>query len=205
MAILANRYGTDKLWLHHYIDEYERHFERLRGEPIKLLEIGVGGYNVPGRGGHSLRMWSDYFVNGEITGIDIEDKTALSSGNITALVMDQTDVASLELLSGAAGPFDIVVDDGSHVQEHIMISFCTLFPLMPSGGIYVIEDLACAYNPFYAGGPDLPVPNSIGLIQRLIDGLHWEFWGGRHTGPTPIDRMVKSVHVSKELAFIYRK
>lgn len=205
LHMLANRYGTDKAWLHHYIDEYERHFEHLRDDPINLLEIGIGGYSIPERGGHSLRMWGRYFENGKVTGIDIVDKSFVDHDNIKTAIVDQTDEAALIKLNESNGPFRIIIDDGSHVQEHILKTFYILFPLLESNGIYVIEDLATAYMEYYGGGPDLPSPNAIGLIQRLIDGLHWESWGKRHQGPTPIDRMIHSIHVSKELVFITKR
>ena len=205
LSMLANRYGTDKAWLHHYMEEYERHFEPMRDLPINLLEIGIGGYAIPNRGGHSLRMWGSYFKNGKVVGIDIVDKSFVDKENITTEIIDQTDEKALIDLSLRRGPFQIIIDDGSHVQEHILQTFYILFPALEPGGIYVIEDLATAYMEFYGGGPELPSPNAIGLVQRLIDGIHWESWGKRRQGPTPIDRMIQSVHVTKELAFIYKR
>lgn len=38
--------------------------------------------------------------------------------------------------------FDIIIDDGSHMQQDQQISFATLFPVVKSGGYYVIEDVA---------------------------------------------------------------
>lgn len=205
LHMLANRFGTDKAWLHHYMDEYEKHFGLLRDLPINLLEIGIGGYSIPGRGGHSLRMWGAYFEKGQITGIDIEDKSFVDRGNIKTVIADQTNEEALKALNADRGPFRIIIDDGSHVQDHILKTFFILFPMLEAGGIYVIEDLATAYMEHYGGGPYLPSPNAIGLVQRLIDGLHWESWGKRHQGPTPIDRMIKGIHVTKELVFIYKK
>lgn len=205
LHMLANRYGTDKAWLHHYIGEYERHFESLRDAELNLLEIGIGGYSIPERGGHSLRMWGCYFQKAKVVGIDIVDKSFVDRGNIKTAIVDQTDEKALVELSKSDGPFSIIIDDGSHVQEHILKTFYILFPLLASGGIYVIEDLATAYMEYYGGGPDLPSPNAIGLVQRLIDGLHWGSWGKRRQGPTEIDRMIRSIHVSKELVFIYKR
>src|SRR5262249_37848129 len=36
---------------------------------------------------------------------------------------------------------DIVIEDASHVSHHQQIALASLFPLLRSGGIYVIEDL----------------------------------------------------------------
>lgn len=209
LSVIMNRYGTDKLWAHHYDGEYARHFEPLRNRPIKLLEIGIGGYNAPGRGGESLKVWRDYFPSGIIHGIDIEDKSFLDGDRLHTHKGSQSDVAFLESIAKSDDPdyqFDIIIDDGSHVQSDILTSFSTLFPLLKAGGIYVIEDLETSYRADH-GGEQCPLrwPESmttITLIEGLIDGLHWKFWRGR--AATEIQRAVKSVHVSHELVFIYK-
>jgi len=71
-AILA---GTDKFGYHDYTPNYFKMFAHLRDAPIKVLEIGVGGYADDDRGGQSLEVWRDFFPNAEITGIDIQKKT----------------------------------------------------------------------------------------------------------------------------------
>src|SRR5689334_12233699 len=58
---LAIIYGTDKWGGHFYTQHYETHFRSFRNKKIKLLEIGVGGYKSPIKGGESLYMWKKYF------------------------------------------------------------------------------------------------------------------------------------------------
>lgn len=201
LKTLMNRQGLDKFFTHHYDDEYVRHFEPFRDKALTILEIGVGGYGYPKSGGGSLKVWRDYFPNAKVHGLDSEPKTLRLGDRIEVWHGSQSDVEYLvNTLNVQAGPFDIVIDDGSHRPDDIKISFCALFPLMRSGGIYVIEDLETSYRTPYGGDPNSPP--TIGLIQRLVDGLHWQFWSGR--GPKTIDQLVKSIHVSKELAFIYR-
>ena len=37
--------------------------------------------------------------------------------------------------------FDIIIDDGSHIDSHIMVSFNTLFDrYLSPGGLYFVED-----------------------------------------------------------------
>jgi len=205
LPVLANRHGTDKAWSHHYIPMYALHFERYQSLPIRLLEIGIGGYNKPKRGGASLKMWADYFWDGEVIGIDIEDKSFLDSGSIRTYIVDQTDEDALNSLNWNRGPFDIVIDDGSHRQDHVLKSFQILFPLLNHDGLYVIEDLECCYKPCYGGSPDLSAPNAISLIQRFVDSIQWKNWGPRERGPTDLDRMVRAVHVYKEICFIEKR
>ncbi len=35
----------------------------------------------------------------------------------------------------------MIIDDGSHISEHIITSFKTLFPHLKKGGLYFVEDL----------------------------------------------------------------
>ena len=60
---IAEIYKSDKIE-HGYIRNYESHFEKIRDEKLKILEIGIAD-------GKSLLTWSDYFENSQIIGIDI--------------------------------------------------------------------------------------------------------------------------------------
>ena len=71
---LAIKHGTDKWGLHFYTPVYNSFLRRMRRLPIRLLEIGIGGYNMQSVGGASLAMWADYFPEGRIVGIDVADK-----------------------------------------------------------------------------------------------------------------------------------
>ena len=217
LAELMRCHGTDKLFIHHYENEYERHFGPIRDDPITLLEIGVGGYADSSSGGGSLRVWRDYFPQGRIAGLDIETKDLPEEDRISIHRGSQGDPEFLVELSEQVGPFDVVIDDGSHVQSDIMTSFRTLFPRLKPGGIYVVEDLATSYSRQYAiggkivyteGHPDPfrrdnSLPNTIDLIATLIDGMHWPLWAEPRV-PHQYQKMVKSVHVSRELVFIYK-
>ena len=41
--------------------------------------------------------------------------------------------------------FDVIIDDGSHLVDHIIGSFEILWPKVKSKGFYCIEDLGCTY------------------------------------------------------------
>ena len=45
----------------------------------------------------------------------------------------------------ARGPWDIIIDDGSHVPYHQVFSFFCLWKAVVPGGLYVIEDLETNY------------------------------------------------------------
>ena len=46
-------------------------------EEIKLLEIGVGGYDDPHKGGESLKMWLEFFSKGKIFALDFFYKNSI--------------------------------------------------------------------------------------------------------------------------------
>jgi hypothetical protein len=202
---LALETGTDKEGAHSYTAAYERHLGHLRNEPITLLEIGIGGYADPGRGGASLRMWKSFFPHGRIIGLDIEDKTALAEARITILRGDQGDRRFLDQMALEYGPFDVVIDDGSHRCAHVIASFEALFPHLTDAGIYAIEDLQTSYWESYGGssGSDR-ASTSMTMIQGLIDGLNHAEYDIPGYEPTYTDLWVRSVTAYHNLAFIQK-
>jgi cephalosporin hydroxylase len=151
---IALRHGTDKWGTHFYTPVYHQLFAHLRDKPVRLLEIGIGGYEFARLGGASLAMWADYFPNGRILGIDVYAKTLDLGPRVSVRQGSQDDAAFLARMSAEHGPFDVVIDDGSHVAAHVIASFDALFPLLADGGLYVIEDVQTAYWPSFGGAPD---------------------------------------------------
>lgn len=202
---LSIRYGSDK-WasFHWYTAHYERHFAPYRDRPVRVLEIGIGGFDDD-LGGSSLKMWKRYFPRGTVFGLDLYDKTALTEPRLTALVGDQNDPEYLTAMAREHGPFDLVIDDGSHVNEHVRTSFRTLFPYVRPGGLYVIEDLQTAYFPDFGGstgGVSRP-DTSLGLVKGLIDDLHHrEHREPSVTRPTPTQSTVTGVHAYHNIVFV---
>jgi demethylmacrocin O-methyltransferase len=145
---LANKYGTDKGTMsygHGYSVTYEEFFKDLVDKPIRLLEIGVCDPRFPGA---SLKMWEEYFPHGKIIGMDINPDARHFTTNRTHIwIGDQNSPVSLRGMALTCGPnFDIIIDDGSHVGEHILTSFKTLWNYLKLGGYYIIEDLHSVYT-----------------------------------------------------------
>jgi len=169
---LAIKHGTDKWGPHFYTPIYHGLFCHLRDQPIRLLEIGVGGYyQLKGAGGASLRMWAEYFPNGQITGIDIAEKRLTLDPRVTVCRGSQDDSAFLKKVSDERGPFDIIIDHGSHVPKHVVTSFYILFPFLKDGGIYVIEDVQTAFWPNF-GGSMLHGGETVKLTRTIIECLN---------------------------------
>lgn len=184
---------------------YENHFNDLRNQAVRLLEIGIGGYEYEGLGGDSLRTWQRYFRRGIIYGLDINEKTGISGPRLRTIQGDQGDSKFLEELGGELGPFDIIIDDGSHLNEHVRNSFLHLFPYVRPGGFYVIEDLQTSYFPSYGGNStDLCDSNtSVGMLKGLIDGLHHEvICDSPSISDSYVNKHVSGLHVYSTMAII---
>jgi hypothetical protein len=205
LAELAIAHGTDKEGTHFYARWYERHLGHLRELPIRLLEIGVGGYEDPNAGGHSLRMWKQYFPLGQIVGIDIYDKASLAEDRITIEQGNQSDPEFLHRVGTAHGPFDVIVDDGSHEVSDVIASFTHLFEHLTPAGIYVMEDLQTSYWPRFGGSHDLDDPStSMAFLKRLVDGINYAEWDITDYAPTRFDREVEEIIFVHNLCFIRR-
>ena len=131
-------HGTDKSSKgHNYSPYYEMMFAPYRHEPINLLEIGVWE-------GASRRAWKDYFTRANIFGVDLEYKPQYNEERIFMVQADQSKSEDLDKL--AEMKYDIIIDDGSHCGKDQLKSFLHLFPVLNSGGLYVIEDILCSYD-----------------------------------------------------------
>jgi demethylmacrocin O-methyltransferase len=188
---LAILYGADKSSRHHdYARQYAHHLRARRRSVRSVLEIGVGGYGSPFKGGPSLRMWRTYFPNAQIYGLDIEAKQLPPEKRITVIQGDQGNHQFLVSLAQKYGPFDLVIDDGSHFGRHQHASFNALFPTLLPGAMYVIEDLETSYWENWEGGPVGTPGTGVDLVKGLIDSIH--------LGPVA----VANLHVYPALAFI---
>jgi hypothetical protein len=203
---IALEMRTDKEGAHSYADAYERHLGHLRQRAITLLEIGIGGYADPDQGGESLRMWKEFFPRARIVGIDIHPKAGIAEDRIIVLQGDQSDPLFLDEVASRYGPFDVVVDDGSHVCAHVIATFKHLFSHLVDGGVYAIEDLQTSYwGRTYGGssGADRS-GTSMTFLQALTDGLNYAELDVPGYVPGALDLSVKSVSFYHNLAFIER-
>lgn len=200
LSKLATLYETDKWGFHWYMQHYQRYFQPLRKKPLNLLEIGVGGEDDPRNGGQSLRTWKRFFPRARIVGIDIFDKRHFSQARIDVRICDQTDEAALRKLSAEYGGFDIIIDDGSHMNEHVIKTFHVLFPLLRPNGIYAIEDTQTSYWPSFGGGLDKP-GTMLDFFKRLTDGLNYMEYSA-NPGPEDFERNIVEIAFFHNLVII---
>jgi len=99
-----------------------------------------------------------------------------------------------------------MIDDGSHLNEHVITSFRTLFPLLAEDGIYVIEDTQTSYWPKFGGDSyNLNNANTImNFLKTLTDGLNYEEIARKDYPPSYFDQNIVSLHFYHNLVFIYK-
>ena len=139
---LAEKYIVDKCpkFHHYYTPEYHEILKDKKYD--KVLEIGIGYKdlmkqytNEDYREGASLYMWKEYF-DCDIYGCDIKD---IKLEGIDTFVCDQSKEEDLKEMINKIGCCDFIIDDGSHILEHQIISFKTLWRYCKD--LYIIEDI----------------------------------------------------------------
>lgn len=206
--------GTDK-GAHGYLEHYRRHLAPLRYKRNRVLEIGVGGWSdaehySSTRVGGSLRLWRDYLPRSVILGFDIENKHVDLGQRVQLIQGDQSSLTDLDkIIPVLRGAPNIVIDDGSHIAPHARITFEHLFPQMPTGSLYVIEDLHTSYWEAFGGATDPAPPTAIGLVKELVDAVqardsaHTVAGSDGHL-PSTSRTDVAAVHVYPGIAFIIK-
>lgn len=138
MEIAGIYHGCDKVYQHKYHLLYGIFLDSITEKEGAMIEIGIDKKE-------SLNVWLDIFPNFYIYGADIklEDK----GERHTIFKLDQSKEADLDLLVANCrkDPVWLIIDDGSHIPEHQLLTFNKLFPLLMNGGIYIIEDVEVSY------------------------------------------------------------
>ena len=220
MDKMACKHWTDKgSWGHNYVEMYDKYFAPMRNKKIKLLEIGF--YH-----GSSAYLWDEYFTVADLYHIDIDREcykyTNKLSNRSKLHMVDQSNPAQLtKYVQEVGGEFDIIIDDGSHMVEHQITSFRTLFPHLKSGGVYVIEDLFSSYWKEYGGSGSKAQPatntnSAISFLKALLDDMNHI---GARNAYANIDvcpkhivddlsyyqRHIKEMHFSCNICFIIKR
>ena len=143
LNLSENPRGTDKGDYKSYIDKYYSiAFENFKDKPIRLLEIGF-------RHGASLALWSFYFENGEITGVDNGTDEALKPENpvnkewvtLPNVKIFNGNAYSESFLDALNGDFDVIIDDGPHTVQSQEFAVKYYSKKLKRGGILIVEDL----------------------------------------------------------------
>lgn len=161
----------------HYFPIYERHFQRFRSKPVRMLEIGV--YK-----GGGLDLWRNYFgPDATLTGVDIfESAKKLAGPGTDIIICDQSNTTKLEQIFKERPAYDIILDDGGHTMQQQIGSLNALFPLLAPGGVYLIEDTHTSYWSKFGGG--LRKSGSlIEYVKGLLDYVNTDHFRDEDTLP----------------------
>lgn len=153
---------------------YEVLFEPYRNSAKKVFEVGI-------RNGGSIRVWRNYFSRAVIYAVDNHEPSLEIIANQERIIPVNLDQGSSKQLDSFArnGPFDIGIDDGSHIWRHQVLTFEKLWPVIKPGGLYIIEDIITSYNSWLArheGNKDKYSKNSIPCVnyfKDLIDKINF--------------------------------
>ncbi|GEO99014.1 CmcI family methyltransferase [Methylobacterium haplocladii] len=180
---LSNGHKPLLKWIH-YFDIYERHFERFRNKSPVMLEIGVAH-------GGSVQMWKEYFGPGcKIVGVDINpDFKRHESENVEIFIGSQDEPNVIDAILQKYPRIDIVLDDGSHMMEHMTNTFNLLFHRISPTGVYMVEDTHTCYWPEFGGGLDDP-KSFLEICKHKIDDMNASYT----RNALPISDFTKSIH-----------
>lgn len=123
---------TDKGSVHTYGPVYDRLCGPIRDRARLVLEIGVW------RGG-SIAAWREFFPHARVLAVDSDPTVPVVPG-AELIVVDQADRAAIAA-AVPLGPFDLVVDDGSHELYAQLVTWAVFLPRLSPNGLLVIEDL----------------------------------------------------------------
>lgn len=172
---LGREANTDKVTHHGYQRFYPRYLDSIRDSTTGMLEIGILEHN-------SIFLWEKYFKNAQIYGVDVDEKRT-TDDRITMIKADQSKIKDInKIIQNVRHKIQFIIDDGSHVPEHQILTFNILFDkLLEPGGIYIIEDIETSYwshNGIYGYPTNYGYrhPNSlIEKVKPIIDKINAEF------------------------------
>ena len=201
----------DKASTHGYHRTYDEVLRKYRKREVTFFEIGTFR-------GESLEVWRRYFTNHKlIMGLsygngqkeflveDKEKKTRIYLG-------DQSNATLLQQLCKENGPFDIILDDGSHVPSHQQISYNALFPCVKEGGLYMIEDIETSY---WREGAEIygyhlrnvglgKSENVVEAFKQVPDVLNRIYFLNPKYSKVPHDHLIRSITFAQNLIVIQK-
>lgn len=130
---------SDKFTDHAYEEVYEAEFSGKAELPLKIVEIGIGG-------GQSLRMWTAYFKNADITALEFHKdhyghnpETGFQCPPAKSVFVDAYLQSSADLFEDNS--LDYLLEDGNHTPENQTKCIQLYFKKLKIGGKMIIEDM----------------------------------------------------------------
>lgn len=179
-----------------YFGHYDRNLSRFqnRDKAVRLLEIGV-------QNGGSLEAWKAFLGKDSIViGTDVDSACSLidSPLSVQCFTGDATDVTWARQLCKAKGPFDIIIDDGSHINSDIEKTFALFFSSILPGGLYVCEDLHTAYWNKYGGCQPSKRESAMEMFKEIADLVNLEHW--QNDADSSLSAQIPRLYKTKEFS-----
>jgi len=156
---LINPSWTDEDATHSYLPLYTELFARLRTTAKNVLEIGI-------ERGESVAPWNYYFENATIHGLDcmsydnvwtelkkmkrvnlntVSDADAVKPVSYCVNMITDCEAYTIKPVSyfkQKGIKFDVMIDDGPHTLESMLIFVQNYLPLLSDNGILIVEDIS---------------------------------------------------------------
>ena len=145
---LFHHYGSDKANIfklknepgHGFSPFYEKKLKKYKDKKINILEIGSYA-------GASAAAFVKYLPDSKIFCFDVNiSNFKYKSKNIHVFGIDIKNEKNIKktihniFLQHRLDNFDLIIDDGSHNLDDILIGLKFFFSFLKSGGLYIIED-----------------------------------------------------------------
>ena len=200
-------WATDKVTYHRYDYIYEKYLGPLRNRPFKILEIGLGCSTDMYAPGHGYALLKKYVPQVEYHAIEynkqcpdwlrrigrmskeeaIKKKHPVFGPQDAQWIIDHTvwgdqsspDVMREVVSRFGAETFDVIIDDGSHISDHMVNSMKYLYTkALKPGGVYIVEDIQMVFTPGGGGGRDAQQGRKtfVAFVQDLILWQQFEWW-----------------------------
>jgi hypothetical protein len=170
---ILTKSNTDKVTHHGYQFFYPVYLEKFRDTTDAMIEIGILFKE-------SLNAWIEYFDKTFVYGLDINLEEKNEKYDI--IKCDQSSEEQLNnFIANINRSIFFVIDDGSHIPEHQILTFNKLFNILKPGGVYIIEDIETSYwNKLGLYGYETHYgykhPKSIvEIFKNIIDDVNSEF------------------------------
>ena len=132
---------TDKNTTHSYLPLYQKLLVSKKETAKNVLEVGIWD-------GGSIKLWSDFFINANVFGLDIKH-----NNDIPEIIKNKENITLYTSTDAYNNDFfishflnknikcDFMLDDGPHTLESMKIFIKLYSQIMTDDGILIIEDV----------------------------------------------------------------
>ena len=139
LAIKTDK-GCERPDDHNYLTCYERYTGPIKDTVKSVLELGIWM-------GGSLLLWTEYFKNAKIYGIDFSQQwidlcdSLVNKDRVTLYKGDYSDKPFMESTLDPISPIDIIIEDGHHIHELQSSTLRLMCKYLSKDGYYFMEDV----------------------------------------------------------------